>query len=155
MRISSSKTIIALTLYGLALGASICTAGPSAAPSKDVQEKPAPGSPGDTLTREDARMAYLVYKLLDKDGKIIGADIKRGAKLFYQNCRPCHGEDGRRIIFNQGRGPEFIGNKARDDLPTFWYQMNFGDEDRNMEAYYDEISLDEMRDIAAFAKTLP
>ena len=155
MRISSSKTIIALTLYGLALGASICTAGPSAAPSKDVQEKPAPGSPGDTLTREDARMAYLVYKLLDKDGKIIGADIKRGAKLFYQNCRPCHGEDGRRITFNQGRGPEFIGNKARDDLPTFWYQMNFGDEDRNMEAYIDEIAVDEMRDIAAYAQTLP
>ena len=155
MRISSNKTIIALTLYGLALGASICTAGPSAAPSKEVQTKPAPGSPGDTLTREDARMAYLVYKLLDKNGKIIGADTARGAKLFYQNCRPCHGEDGRRINFNPGRSPEFIGIRAREDLPTFWYQMNFGDENRNMEAYYDEIPIDEMRDIAAYAQTLP
>lgn len=155
MRISSNKAIIALTLYGLVLGASICTAGPAAAPSKEAPAKPVAGSPGDTLTREDARMAYLVYKLLDKNGKIIGADITRGAKLYYQNCRPCHGEDGMRINFDPGKDPAFIGSRARDDLPTFWYQMNFGDEDRNMEAYIDEISVDEMRDIAAYAQTLP
>ena len=100
-------------------------------------------------------MAYLVYKLLDKKGKIKGANIKRGAKLFYQNCRPCHGEDGRRINFNPTGQPAFIGNRAREDMPTFWYQMNFGDEDRKMEAYYDEISLDEMKDIAGYAQTLP
>ena len=118
-------------------------------------ESPAPGSPGDTLTREDARMAYLVYKLLDKKGKIKGANLKRGAKLFYQNCRPCHGEDGRRVNVNPSGRPIYIGQRAREDMPTFWYQMNFGDEDRNMEAYYDEITLDEMKDIAGFAQTLP
>ena len=122
------------------------------APSKDAPE---PGSPGDTLTREDARMAYLVYKLLDKKGKIKGANLKRGAKLFYQNCRPCHGEDGHRINFNPMGDPAFIGQRARDDMPTFWYQMNVGDEDRRMESYYDEISLDEMKDIAGYAQTLP
>ena len=122
------------------------------APAKDAPE---PGSPGDTLTREDARMAYLVYKLLDKKGKIKGANLKRGAKLFYQNCRPCHGEDGHRINFNPMGDPAFIGQRARDDMPTFWYQMNFGDEDRRMEAYYDEITLDEMKDIAGYAQTLP
>ncbi len=116
---------------------------------------PEPGSPGDTLTREDKRMAYLVYKLLDKKGKIKGANIKRGAKLFYQNCRPCHGEDGHRINFNPMGEPAFIGQRARNDMPTFWYQMNFGDEDRNMEAYYDELTLDEMKDIAGYAQTLP
>ncbi|MBR4783857.1 MAG: cytochrome c [Fibrobacter sp.] len=125
--------------------------------AKDAQAKeaPEPGSPGDTLTREDARMAYLVYKLLDKKGKIKGANLKRGAKLFYQNCRPCHGEDGHRINFNPMGDPAFIGQRARDDMPTFWYQMNFGDEDRRMESYYDEISLDEMKDIAGYAQTLP
>ena len=122
------------------------------APAKDAPE---PGSPGDTLTREDKRMAYLVYKLLDKKGKIKGANIKRGAKLFYQNCRPCHGEDGHRINFNPMGDPAFIGQRARNDMPTFWYQMNFGDEERNMEAYYDEITLDEMKDIAGYAQTLP
>ena len=122
------------------------------APAKDAPE---PGSPGDTLTREDKRMAYLVYKLLDKKGKIKGANIKRGAKLFYQNCRPCHGEDGHRINFNPMGNPAFIGQRARNDMPTFWYQMNFGDEDRNMEAYYDELTLDEMKDIAGYAQTLP
>jgi len=122
------------------------------APAKDVPE---PGSPGDTLTREDKRMAYLVYKLLDKKGKIKGANLKRGAKLFYQNCRPCHGEDGHRINFNPMGDPAFIGQRARNDMPTFWYQMNFGDEDRNMEAYYDELTLDEMKDIAGYAQTLP
>ena len=122
------------------------------APAKDAPE---PGSPGDTLTREDKRMAYLVYKLLDKKGKIKGANLKRGAKLFYQNCRPCHGEDGHRINFNPMGDPAFIGQRARNDMPTFWYQMNFGDEDRNMEAYYDELTLDEMKDIAGYAQTLP
>ena len=122
------------------------------APDKDAPE---PGSPGDTLTREDKRMAYLVYKLLDKNGKIKGANLKRGAKLFYQNCRPCHGEDGMRVNVNPSGRPIYIGQRAREDMPTFWYQMNFGDEDRNMEAYYDEITLDEMKDIAGYAQTLP
>ena len=126
------------------------------AAAKDVsKDAPEPGSPGDTLTREDKRMAYLVYKLLDKKGKIKGANLNRGAKLFYQNCRPCHGEDGHRINFNPMGDPAFIGQRARNDMPTFWYQMNFGDEDRNMEAYYDELTLDEMKDIAGYAQTLP
>ena len=119
------------------------------------KDAPEPGSPGDTLTREDKRMAYLVYKLLDKKGKIKGANLKRGAKLFYQNCRPCHGEDGHRINFNPMGDPAFIGQRARNDMPTFWYQMNFGDEYRNMEPYYDELTLDEMKDIAGYAQTLP
>lgn len=128
------------------------------APAKDAAQAvnaPEPGSPGDTLTREDKRMAYLVYKLLDKNGKIKGANLKRGAKLFYQNCRPCHGEDGMRVNVNPSGRPIYIGQRAREDMPTFWYQMNFGDEDRNMEAYYDEITLDEMKDIAGYAQTLP
>ena len=117
---------------------------------------PEPGSPGDTLTKEDARMAYLVYKLLDKNGKIKGADLKKGEKLFYQNCRPCHGDDGRRLDFTPTEPRRtFIGDRAREEMPTFWYQMNFGDEDREMEAYYDEISLEEMVHIAGFAQTLP
>lgn len=167
MRTWYSKALLGLTLYGLVLGASIVLAEPSPATNNAtasaavnnaaaINNAPEPGSPGDTLTREDARMAYLVYKLLDKDGNIIGADVKRGAKLFYQNCRPCHGEDGRRVNFNPGgKSAEYIGVRARKDLPTFWYQMNFGDSIRGMEPYIDEIELDEMRDIAAFAQTLP
>ena len=147
--------IAAITLYGILSGlAAAGEAAPEGAGAPQVGA-PAPGSPGDTLTREDKRMAYLVYKLLDKKGKIKGANIKRGSKLFYQNCRPCHGEDGRRINFNPTGQSAFIGNRAREDMPTFWYQMNFGDEDRKMEAYYDEISLDEMKDIAGYAQTLP
>ena len=174
MRTTTLAIAIAGALYGAAIG--IAADSPPAgkvanaqvkenlskdaakdAPSKDAPSKdaPEPGSPGDTLTREDARMAYLVYKLLDKKGKIKGANLKRGAKLFYQNCRPCHGEDGHRINFNPMGDPAFIGQRAREDMPTFWYQMNFGDEDRRMEAYYDEITLDEMKDIAGYAQTLP
>jgi hypothetical protein len=156
-----------LLVYGTLLGlaaASVASPPPQKEPIPRESAKtgkttkadaPAPGSEGDTLTIEDKRMAYLVYKLLDKDGKIKGADIKRGAKLFYQNCRPCHGEDGHRINFTPGKGGTFIGQRARDDMPTFWHQMNFGDEERNMQAYYDEIPLDEMVDIAGFAQTLP
>ena len=168
---------ILAALYGAAIGIAADTppAGKVARPAKDSTKDvakdaaaksqvkdasqavnaPEPGSPGDTLTREDKRMAYLVYKLLDKKGKIKGANLKRGAKLFYQNCRPCHGEDGMRVNVNPSGRPIYIGQRAREDMPTFWYQMNFGDEDRKMEAYIDEIPVDEMRDIAAFAQTLP
>ena len=142
-----------LLVYGTLLG--LAAASVASPPPQKEQVAPAPGSEGDTLTVEDKRMAYLVYKLLDKDGKIKGADIKRGAKLFYQNCRPCHGEDGHRINFTPGSGGTFIGQRARNDMPTFWHQMNFGDEERNMQAYYDEIPLDEMIDIAGYAQTLP
>ena len=153
-----------LLVYGTLLGlaaASVASPPPQKEPIPNKKaeatkaEAPAPGSEGDTLTVVDKRMAYLVYKLLDKDGKIKGADIKRGAKLFYQNCRPCHGEDGHHINFTPGSGGTFIGQRARNDMPTFWHQMNFGDEERNMQAYYDEIPLDEMVDIAGYAQTLP
>ncbi len=164
------KTLFIAGLLAALYGAAAVTAGDTPGATQVAQAKsqakdgakdapavnaPEPGSPGDTLTREDKRMAYLVYKLLDKKGKIKGANIKRGAKLFYQNCRPCHGEDGHRINFNPMGDPAFIGQRARNDMPTFWYQMNFGDEDRNMEAYYDELTLDEMKDIAGYAQTLP
>lgn len=154
---------LSVAVYGTLLGFDAAKA--TEAEGKSVQSSkgqpqaaataPAPGSEGDTLTVVDKQMAYLVYKLMDKDGKIKGADLKRGEKLFYQNCRPCHGEDGHRINFTPGKGGTFIGQRARYDMPTFWYQMNFGDEERNMEAYYDEISLDEMVDIAGYAQTLP
>lgn len=101
-------------------------------------------------------MAYLVYKLLDKDGKIKGANLQRGDTLFYQNCHGCHGQDGRRVNFTPNeRISTFIGRRAREDMPTFWYQINFGDDERGMEAYIDELELDELVDIAGFAQTLP
>lgn len=139
-------SIFALATYGFLLGVNAIA---------QTEEKPIPGSEADTLTREDARMAYLVYKVMGKDGKIKGANLERGATLFYQNCRPCHGEDGRRVNVNPFGRPIYIGQRAREDMPTFWYQMNFGDEGRSMEAYIDEIPLDEMIDIAGFAQTLP
>ena len=144
--------------YAMLLGVS-AFAGDTAAKPKDeksVATKPEPGSPGDTLTREDARMALLVYKLLDKDGKVKGANIKRGEKLFMQNCRPCHGDDGRRFNFAPYyEPPAYIGQRARNDMPTFWYQINFGDDDRGMQAYIDEFPLQDLIDIAGFAQTLP
>lgn len=144
--------------YALLLGVS-AFAGDTAAKLKDekpVAAKPEPGSPGDTLTREDARMALLVYKLLDKDGKIKGANIKNGETLFRQNCAPCHGFDGRRFNFSlYYEKPAFIGDRAREEMPTFWYQVNFGDEDRGMVPYIDEFSLQELVDIAGYAQTLP
>ncbi|MBO6075575.1 MAG: cytochrome c [Fibrobacter sp.] len=153
-----SVGIFLATAYALLLGVS-AFAGDTSAKTKDEKPtaaKPAPGSPGDTLTREDARMALLVYKLLDKDGKIKGANIERGKKLFMQNCRPCHGDDGRRFNFSlYYEKPAFIGDRAREEMPTFWHQINFGDKERGMEAYIDEFTLQELIDIAGFAQTLP
>lgn len=161
MQFLGKAGFMALALYGLFLGA-VSTESQEALPdpsgtvSTTLSDtaSPIPGSEGDTLTLEDKRMAYLIYKLLDKDGKIKGANLERGAKLFFQNCRPCHGEDGRRINFNPAGDPEYIGKTAREEMPSFWAQMNFGDEVRGMEAYYDEFTLEEMRDIAGFAQTL-
>ena len=110
----ASTGILALAAYGMLLGASAFAENGKPAETKSAVQKPEPGSPGDTLTREDARMALLVYKLLDKDGKIKGANIERGKKLFMQNCRPCHGDDGRRFNFSlYYEKPAFIGDRAR------------------------------------------
>ncbi|MBR4680291.1 MAG: cytochrome c [Fibrobacter sp.] len=152
----ASTGILALAAYGMLLGASAFAENGKPAETKTAVQKPEPGSPGDTLTREDARMALLVYKLLDKDGKIKGANIERGKKLFMQNCRPCHGDDGRRFNFSlYYEKPAFIGDRAREEMPTFWHQINFGDKERGMEAYIDEFTLQELIDIAGFAQTLP
>ena len=72
---SALAGISILAAYGLLLGVSAFAESDSAAEQKPALQ-PEPGSPGDTLTREDARMALLVYKLLDKDGKIKGATRK-------------------------------------------------------------------------------
>lgn len=147
--------LFVLFAYGFLLGISAFANGENLNENAP-QILPEPGSEGDTLTREDARMALLVYKLLDKNGKIIGADIKKGEKLFYQNCRQCHGEDGKRFNFAAYyETPQFIGSRARNDMPTFWYQVNFGDAERSMQAYIDEFTLQELIDIAGFAQTLP
>ena len=151
--------LLLVAAYALLLGVS-AFAGDTAAKPQDEKsvatQKPEPGSPGDTLTREDARMALLVYKLLDKDGKIKGANIERGEELYMENCRPCHGNDGRRFNFSlYYEKPAFIGDRAREEMPTFWYQVNFGDKDRGMQAYIDEFTLEELIDIAGFAQTLP
>lgn len=154
----ASAGILTLAAYGMLLGVS-AFAGDTSAKTKDEKPaavKPEPGSPGDTLTREDARMALLVYKLLDKDGKIKGANLERGEKLFMQNCRPCHGNDGRRFNFSPYyEKPAFLGDRAREEMPTFWYHVNFGDSNRGMAAYIDEFTLEELIDIAGFAQTLP
>ena len=152
----ASAGILTLAAYGMLLGVSAFAGSDKATESKPVVQKPEPGSPGDTLTREDARMALLVYKLLDKDGKIKGANLKRGEKLYMQNCRPCHGDDGHRFNFAPYyEPPAYIGQRARNDMPTFWYQINFGDDDRGMQAYIDEFPLQDLIDIAGFAQTMP
>lgn len=135
-------------LYGVALGVDLCLGG--------APEAPEPGSAADTLTIVDKRMAHLVYNLLDSNGIIIGANLARGEKLFMRNCRPCHGDDGRRMNLSGDMWhPRYIGTTAHDEAPTFWYMMNFGDSARGMLPYYEEIPLDEMVDIAGFAQTLP
>ena len=150
----ASASILALAAYGLLLGVSAFAGNDR--PDENSPTLPEPGSPGDTLTREDARMALLVYKLLDKDGKIKGANIKNGEKLFYQNCRSCHGGDGKRFNFARfDEPPAYIGQRAREEMPTFWHQINFGDAERGMEPYIDEFTLQELIDIAGYAQTLP
>ena len=156
MRITRKACLgfILVFVYGAFVGSTVF-AGDGASPAKSNNAKPVEASRGDTLTREDARMAYLVYNLLDENKKIKGANLKRGAELFYMNCRACHGDDGRRVNFTPMKSPTYLGTTALNDMPTFWYLMNFGDGGRGMLAYIDEISLEEMIDIAGFAQTLP
>lgn len=147
--------ILTLLTYGVLLGVS-AFADSATNESTPAVTAPAPGSEADTLTREDARMALLVYKILDRNGKIQGANLEKGKKLFLQNCRPCHGDDGRRLNFALlTEAPIYMGQRAREDMATFWYQVNFGDEERSMQAYIDEFTVQELTDIAGFAQTLP
>lgn len=146
---------VLVAFYCLALG-NMVFAEDSTKQDTLSNKKPTPGSEADTLTREDARMAYLIYNLLDENKKIKGANLERGAELFYMNCRACHGDDGRRVNFTPTKPrPTYLGSTARNEMPTFWFLMNFGDGGRGMLAYIDEIPLEDMIDIAGFAQTLP
>ncbi|HPW93605.1 MAG TPA: cytochrome c [Fibrobacteraceae bacterium] len=146
---------IFIMFYGILLG-NMVFAEDTTNSLNPMMDKPAPGSKADTLTREDARMAYLIYNLLDENKRIKGANLKRGAELFYMNCRACHGDDGRRVNFTPNKKTAtYLGTTARNEMPTFWYLMNFGDGGRGMLPYIDEIPLEDMIDIAGFAQTLP
>lgn len=153
MRMNKKKIVSA------ALGGYLCLMGLSVfagEPAKSGLPAPKPGSCADTLTAEDKRMAYLVCQLLGPDGKIDGADIERGRRLFLKNCQACHGDDGMRTnLSGDFFHPVYLGKRAVEDMPTFWYQMNFGDSIRGMTAYYNELELQDMVDIAGFAQTLP
>ena len=72
------RILILLLIPALLLGVS-AFAGEDGVRAKETAaiQKPEPGSPGDTLTREDARMALLVYKLLDKDGKPVISTVSK------------------------------------------------------------------------------
>jgi hypothetical protein len=59
------------------------------------------------------------------------------------------------LILRLTKEKPLLGATARNEMPTFWYLMNFGDKKRGMLAYIDEFSLQELVDIAGFAQTLP
>lgn len=111
--------------------------------------------PPATVQKRTARMEKLYAAMDDSLARFLKPDLVNGKKQFLDNCFACHGADGRRVNFNPGGVPRYLGTTAKNDIEVFWAMVNFGDPDRGMEPFQDEIPLQDLLDIAAFARTLP
>jgi mono/diheme cytochrome c family protein len=90
---------------------------------------------------------------LRPDGTI-EADVGRGKAVYQMNCVPCHGEQGDKLNSGTQDNPRYLQHKAISDPEGFFRLTNFGDKERNMLAYHDEIELTDLVAVTAYVQTL-
>lgn len=102
---------------------------------------------------KQARLAeYSNY--MSQDGSVEG-DPGKGQNMYSQMCKDCHGEDGRDENFAEGGLAKYLGTSADEDGLAFFEITNFGDGERKMPGFYDDLTLEQLIDIQAYAQTLP
>ena len=106
-------------------------------------------SAADKQARMDELGAYL-----NAPGSVSG-DASKGENSFAQMCEECHGEDGREQNFGEDASPEYVGSSAINDPGAVFEIINFGDGERKMPGFYDDLSLEQLINILAYAQTLP
>jgi len=92
--------------------------------------------------------------LIMPNGYVVG-ETASGQLLYNDECEDCHGKKGRNENFGDRNAPVYIGTSAKNDPITFFEVTNFGDAERRMPGYYDEMTLEQIVDTLAFAQTLP
>lgn len=95
---------------------------------------------------------------IDADKQIVGADVAHGESLFASTCVACHGADGTTLNFGGDDDPEYVGTIAQDNPWEFFHKVRFGQPASNPpmpSAIASGWSLEDVRDVAAYAQTLP
>ncbi len=97
------------------------------------------------------------YSSFVGDDKSVAGDTGNGATL-YDECTSCHGVDGRQINFGDEEEPEYLGTIALANPWEFFHKVRYGQPGSNPampSAIAAGWSLDDVRDVIAFAQSLP
>jgi len=97
-------------------------------------------------------------QFIDADKQIIGGDTSNGETLYAATCTACHGADGTMLNFGDEEEPEYVGTIAQDNPWEFFHKVRFGQpgSDPAMpSAVATDWSLEDVRDVAAYAQTFP
>ena len=92
--------------------------------------------------------------LIMPNGYVVGEKVS-GQQLYTEECEDCHGKKGRNENFGDRNAPAYIGTSANNYPIEFFEITNFGDAERKMPGYYDDITLEQIVDTLAYAQTLP
>ena len=106
-------------------------------------------TPADMQVRMEAAKSLIM-----PNGYVIGKKVS-GQQLYTEECEGCHGKKGRNENFGERNSPAYIGTSANTDPIAFFEITNFGDADRKMPGYYDEMTPEQIADTLAYAQTLP
>jgi mono/diheme cytochrome c family protein len=106
-----------------------------------------------TPADRQARMAE-AESMIMPNGYVVGEKVS-GQQLYTSECEACHGMKGRNENFGDRNAPVYIGTSATSDPIAFFEITNFGDSERKMPGYYDEMTLEQIADTLAYAQTLP
>ena len=85
----------------------------------------------------------------------MNGDFFKGKDLYNQICEKCHGEDDREQNFGGDINQKYIGRKAIDDPEAFFEIINFGDGEREMPGFYNDLSLKQLINILTYTQILP
>jgi len=105
-----------------------------------------------TPAEKQARMGE-AESLIKPNGYVAG-DKGSGQQLYSKECEVCHGKKGRGQNFGDHDAPIYIGTSAKNDPVAFFDITNFGDIERKMPGYYDEMTLEQIVNILAYSQTL-
>ena len=117
---------------------------------------------------DDAAVAQLVAfiqdgqadygQFIDSDTKTVDGDTDNGEELYQTTCAACHGADGRTLNFGDDEEPDYLGTLALDNPWETFHKARFGHpgSDPVMPSAIDlGWTLEQVRDVVAFAQSLP